>query len=481
MLRGVFFLSFICFSSMAFAGAQFDDMPSKPVLAYVVAKPDGTIINQQNRHLNLAPASTQKLITATAARMHLGGSYRFNTQIETLTEASLKQGTIAQDLRFRLSGAPDFTRKQLWDMLKTLKQSGVKKITGDILINDGRFNGYHWSNGQSWNDLGVCYTSPASAVIINRNCVQGNLSVTKEGATRVFIPAHEPIRVDNSTYALKTWKEMRQSHCALELNRGDTNHYELMGCFVATKDPIPMKFSVNDPVTYFASILAADLKGAGITHTGVIRRESTLEPEGVVLVRQRSATLDSLLKKMLKKSDNLIADVVFKTLGAEYYNQAGSFRSGEAAVKAILKSQAKLDLSDAIMADGSGLSRHNLVTVDQLLQVMQFVYNNDNKLKLLDSLAVSGVDGTLKWRTSLRVDELKGKVRGKTGSLKSVVNMVGVIDTQQGPRLFAYMVSGYNLPPKQARLYKNRLNPIRQFERDFFTELLTLGKTSKNK
>lgn len=478
MVRGIGLL--LCWlSTSVWAGAQFEDMESKPVLAYVVAKPDGTVINQQNRYLNSAPASTQKLITATAAKLFLGGNYRFDTQIETATKATLNQGTLAQDIRFRLSGAPDFTREQLREMLKTLRQSGVNKISGDILINVARFDGYYWSNGQSWNDLGVCYTSPASAVIINRNCVQGNLSVTKQGETRVFIPPHEPIRVENSTYALKTWREMRDRHCGLELHRGDANHYELVGCFVAGKDAIPMKFSVNDPVTYFASILTADLKAVGITHTGQILKESTIEPVGEVLVKQRSATLNNLLKKMLKDSDNLIADVVFKTLGAEYFNQAGSYRNGEAAVKAILKKQAKLDLYDAIMADGSGLSRHNLVTVDQLLQVMHYVYNHDAKLKLLDSLAVSGVDGTLKWRTSLRVDSLKGKVRAKTGSLKSVVNMVGVVETAQGPRLFAYMVSGYNLPPRHAKKYKNKLNPIRQFERDFFTELLTTGQTKK--
>lgn len=479
MVRGVL-ISLCLYSGVSLAGAQFEGMPSKPVLAYVVAKPDGSIVSQSNRDLNLAPASTQKLITATAAQLYLGRDYRFNTQIETLQKGTLKQGVLDQTVRFRLSGAPDFTRQQLRGMLKTLKQSGVNKISGDILINDGRFNGYHWSNGQSWNDLGVCYTSPASAVIINRNCVQGNLSVTKSGETRVFIPAHEPVRIDNSSYALRTYAEKNQQHCELELNRGEANHYELMGCFVATKDPIPMRFSVNDPVTYFASILAADLANSGITHTGVIRRESTLEPEGEVLVRQSSAPLGELLTKMLKKSDNLIADVVFKTLGAEYFNQAGNFRSGQAAVKAILSKQAQLDLSDAIMADGSGLSRHSQVTVDQLLKVMQFVYNNDSKLGLLNSLAISGVDGTLQWRTSLRVDSLKGKVRAKTGSLQSVVNMVGVINTQHGPRLFAYMVSGYNLPPHQARLYKNKLAPIRQFERDFFTELLTTGKTQKN-
>ena len=72
MVRGIGLLLF-WLSASAWAGAQFEDMESKPMLAYVVAKPDGTVINQQNRYLNSAPASTQKLITATAAKLFLGG------------------------------------------------------------------------------------------------------------------------------------------------------------------------------------------------------------------------------------------------------------------------------------------------------------------------------------------------------------------------------------------------------------------------
>ncbi|RJG50419.1 D-alanyl-D-alanine carboxypeptidase/D-alanyl-D-alanine endopeptidase [Motilimonas pumila] len=467
----IFLLALVTSTAQADA---FDGLAAKPHVSYLVTTTNGAIIEQHDMLVRKAPASTQKLLTAVAAKKLLGGNYRFDTQFEVSQKASLKQGSLNQDLRLRMSGAPDFTRTQLRSMLKELKKHGVKRIQGDILINDAKFNGYHWSNGQSWNDLGVCYTSPSSAVILNRNCVQGNLSLGKDGETRLFIPKHEPLRIENTTIAV-TAKEKRAQHCDLELNRGDKNHYQLTGCFVPRQKPTPMKFSINDPVTYFASILAAELKSLGIQHQGSIKREGFEVPEGQVLVKQRSASLDSLLSRMLKRSDNLIADVVFKTIGAVYYQQPGNFRNGGLAVKRVLGS-AGIDLSEAILADGSGLSRHNLITVKQLVDVMAYTFNNDKQLGLINLLAVSGVDGTLQYRRSLAIDSLKGKVKAKTGSLKSVVNMVGVIETEKGPRLFAYLVSGYYLPAKQYKQYRQKLNPIRQFERDFFTQLLKQGK-----
>lgn len=64
---------------------------------------------------------------------------------------------------------------------------------------------------------------------------------------------------------------------------------------------------------------------------------------------------------MLKESDNMIADAVFRTIGREYYGVAGTWRSGADATRAILKQKAGIDLANTIMVDGSGLSRHNLI------------------------------------------------------------------------------------------------------------------------
>ncbi|VEB02738.1 D-alanyl-D-alanine carboxypeptidase [Klebsiella pneumoniae] len=82
---------------------------------------------------------------------------------------------------------------------------------------------------------------------------------------------------------------------------------------------------------------------------------------GTVLATSQSAPLHDLLRIMLKKSDNMIADTVFRTIGHARFGVPGTWRAGSDAVRQILRQQAGVDLGNTIIADGSGLSRHNLI------------------------------------------------------------------------------------------------------------------------
>lgn len=76
---------------------------------------------------------------------------------------------------------------------------------------------------------------------------------------------------------------------------------------------------------------------------------------------------------MLKKSDNMIADTVFRTIGHARFSVPGTWRAGSDAVRQILRQQAGVDLRNTIIADGSGLSRHNLIAPATMMQVLQYI------------------------------------------------------------------------------------------------------------
>jgi D-alanyl-D-alanine carboxypeptidase/D-alanyl-D-alanine-endopeptidase (penicillin-binding protein 4) len=105
-----------------------------------------------------------------------------------------------------------------------------------------------------------------------------------------------------------------------------------------------------------------------------------------------------------------------------------------------------IDLENAYLADGSGLSRHNLMSAELFMSVLNYVYKNDRKLKLLSSFSVAGVDGTLKYHRGVQGALFNGKVIAKTGSMKGVANILGVVNSKQGSRLFVLILNGYNLP-----------------------------------
>ena len=422
------------------------------------------------------PASVQKLLTATTATLYLGNDFRYQTTIKG-DKKRLKDGIYKGDLSLHFSGDPLLTRQHIRQLLQALKHLGINKIEGDFLLDNSAFNGYQWSNGQAWNDLGVCYTSPSSAIIVNRNCVLGNLSLPAEDAkkARLFIPDYEPVEI-TANVDVVTKSERDASFCDLELTRDSHNKYHLWGCMVPRKRAFPLAFAVNDPTRYAQKIVEAELEQVGINVIGQVKVATLDEIKTVAapstLASHLSPSLTVLLKQMMKDSDNLIADSLFKTVGAHYFKQAGNFRNGAKAMKAILKEQG-VDLENAYIADGSGLSRHNLMSAELFMSVMKYVYQQESQLGLLDSFSVAGIDGTLKYHKGVNDKQLKGKIIAKTGSLKGVANLVGIVKSPTGDKLFVLMINGYNQDNSVTRAVIPRVEKasVYLFEKAFFKHI----------
>jgi D-alanyl-D-alanine carboxypeptidase/D-alanyl-D-alanine-endopeptidase (penicillin-binding protein 4) len=447
-------------------------LPKGTQLSYLVLDPAKNILlAESNAEILRTPASLQKLLTATAAKLYLGEKFRYQTTLEG-EKSRIKNNHYQGDIRLRFVGDPTLSRADIKEMLKSFKAQGVKQIRGDFLINAAHFSGYQWSDGQAWNDLGVCYTSPSNAIIVNRNCVLGNLSVPASDAktARLFIPSYEPVEI-SSDVDVVTSAQRDEQFCGLKVTRNSHNNYHLWGCMVPKNRPFGLAFSVNDPFAYARQIIKSELKNVGIKLNGKVKLERVNKTEQAtqVLVKHQSPLLGKLLEIMLKDSDNLIADSLFKTLGAAYFQQEGNFRNGAKALKLILQAHG-VDLENAYLADGSGLSRHNLMSARLFMTVLKYVYQNDAKLKLLDSFSIAGLDGTLQYHQGVAGPLLKGNIIAKTGSMKGVANLLGIVKTAQGERLFALVINGYNWP--ETALTKATKSPVVMFEQAFFEKII---------
>jgi len=447
-------------------------LPKGTQLSYLVFDPaNNRLLAESHAEILRTPASLQKLLTATAAKLYLGENFRYQTTLEG-SKSHIKNNAYQGDVRLRFVGDPTLSRADLKEMLRSFKALGVKRISGDLLINADHFSGYQWSDGQAWNDLGVCYTSPSNAIIVNRNCVLGNLSLSSPNAkkARLFIPSYEPVEI-SSDVDVVTSAQRDAQFCALEVTRNSQNRYHLWGCMVPRNRPFGLAFAINDPFAYASQIIESELKNAGIQLKGKVKLEQVKQAREAaqVLVKHQSPPLEKLLQIMLKDSDNLIADSLFKTLGAAYFQTGGNFRNGAEALKSILHAQG-VDLENAYLADGSGLSRHNLMSAELFMTVLKYVYQNDAKLNLLDSFSIAGVDGTLRYHKGVAGALLKGNVVAKTGSMKGVANLLGIVKIAHGERLFALMVNGYNLP--ETDLTKAVKSPLVIFEQAFFETIM---------
>ena len=258
-------------------------------------------------------------------------------------------------------------------------------------------------------------------------------------------------------------------YCELDVVPGDLNRFTLTGCLPQRSEPLPLAFAVQDGASYAGAILKDELKQAGITWSGTLLRQTQVNEPGTVVASKQSAPVHDLLKIMLKKSDNMIADTVFRMIGHARFNVPGTWRAGSDAVRQILRQQAGVDIGNTIIADGSGLSRHNLIAPATMMQVLQYIAQHDNELNFISMLPLAGYDGSLQYRAGLHQAGVDGKVSAKTGSLQGVYNLAGFITTASGQRMaFVQYLSGYAVEPADQR---NRRIPLVRFESRLYKDI----------
>ncbi|GGB63215.1 D-alanyl-D-alanine carboxypeptidase/D-alanyl-D-alanine endopeptidase [Shewanella inventionis] len=403
----------------------------------------------------MQPASIQKLLTALAATKQLGPDFYYQTQLSTyhptpLTKQMISNGVYGGDIYVEFSGDPTLTYQNLFQLLTSLRDLGIKKIDGQVVLvsdQDSQLQAPGWV----WDDLGICYAAPISPFIIDKNCVYGRLSTKGYNKTaQITLMGKRPIDISNDAYFINPTVAQSQHKaapagsvytqansqpaCQLTLNRFDNNRYHLTGCHVGAKS-LPLAIAITHPALYAQNIVAKQLTTLGIQHNApmVLSRHQIKPASGQrqLIASHQSVPLTALLSTMLLKSDNLIADSLLKKLGESYYQSPSDFARSSQAMKAILYSLG-IDLAGANIADGSGLSRYNLLSAHQVLNVLTTVYQHPEYHFLLDTLPESGVSGTLRYKRYFNKSPLKNHVFAKTGSMLGVANLAGKVKASNG-------------------------------------------------
>ncbi|MEB5921840.1 serine-type D-Ala-D-Ala carboxypeptidase [Franconibacter daqui] len=446
-----------------------NQLPAGANLALMVQKIGASApqIDYHSQQMAL-PASTQKVITALAALLQLGPDYRFTTTLESRGEVD--SGVLKGDLIARFDGDPTFKRQDLRNMVAALKRAGIQKIEGNVLIDTSVFASHDKAPGWPWNDMTQCFSAPPAAAIVDRNCFSVSLYSAPKANDLAFIriASYYPVTMFSQVRTLPRGSSDAQ-YCELDVVPGDLNRYTLTGCMVQRADPLPLAFAIQDGASYAGAILKAELKEADISYSGTLLRQTLANQPGTVLASKQSAPLHDLLRIMLKKSDNMIADTVFRTIGRNFYGVQGTWRAGADAVRQILRQKAGVDLGNSIVVDGSGLSRHNLISPATMMQALQYIAQNDSQLNFISMLPLAGHDGSLQYRAGLHEAGVDGKVSAKTGSLQGVYNLAGFITTASGQRMaFIQYLSGYAVEPADQR---TRRVPLARFESRLYRDI----------
>ncbi|RKF20206.1 D-alanyl-D-alanine carboxypeptidase/D-alanyl-D-alanine-endopeptidase [Alginatibacterium sediminis] len=421
---------------------------------------------QINDDIMMMPASVQKLITATAAAHVLGPNFRFVTRLDVY-----KNDKGGLNARLALNGDPTLKMSDVLQMFESARDQGLSDF--DVLELDvSSFNGHQRGGGQVWNDLGKCFASPISAFNLSEHCIRGNIKPGAIGQPAISsVSDPELLKLDSNVVTVKS-----TALCSLDLSVVGSNHFRLDGCLKNTVEQIPLSFSTNDPQSWFMSKLVRGFKHSQMSWPKKVDilnwPNKTQMGKAQWRFKHQSSSLKTLMPLVLRNSDNRIADSLFVQVGLHKKGVA-SFSTGTRAVNGIMEDLG-LNASRLQLRDGSGLSRENLVSANFVFQLLQTIRDRKNLQWLIQTMPVSGESGTLRNRSSVKSEPLKGLVVAKTGYINGVRNLAGYLHVQRQWVPFVSLSNGAVLSAQESRAVRSRkiMHPHYQWEQQQLLELL---------
>lgn len=394
----------------------------------------GELLAAQNDRRPLNPASNAKLFTAAAALSQLHGGYRFETGLYGET-----QGATVVKLVLRGGGDPSLTTRDLWEMVQDLRDHGVRRVEGDIFVDQHFFddNVVPPAFEQQPNEW-ASFRAPVSALALNENTV--TMTVRPTAVDSPAAVAFDPPGFVDADGVVKTAAEGHPENVRLDLLPNGYRMLAHVGGFVGEHDrAVSFVRRVDNPTLLAGYALRALLVASGVAFSGDVKPGG--EQAKTLLVLHRSRPLSSLLYELGKSSDNFYAEMVMKTLGAERQGRPGKSSDGADVVARYLKEVGALE-EGTVIKNGSGLYDANRVTPLATVKLLRAAYRDPAIApEYVAQLAVGGVDGTL----HKRFRELREKrlLRAKTGTLEATVALSGYVlpPPGRGPIAFSILVN----------------------------------------
>ena len=388
------------------------------------------------------PASTTKLLTTAAALRQLGADYRIRTSVYG------KDGI----LRVVGRGDPSLTDVQLKDLAQQLKRQGIRQLQ-QLIVQDDYFQGPILNANWEWEDVQSDYGAPVNSLILNQNILSLTLWPQASGQPLKY-RWHNPLaalqwQIENNAV---TGSAKSPNSLKIDAVLGKP-FWQIRGQLSADSEPEQVDLPVRDPAENFLQNFrfALESEGISIAQAMVSSGKQTInEPE---LAAVESPPMSQLIADTNQPSNNLYAEALLRTIGATQNDAENqtllTAEKGLAALKLSL-TDLGVDPQSYAIADGSGLSRRNLISPEALVQLLRGMANSPQAEIYRASLPIAGISGTLKNR--FKDTPAQGIVQAKTGTMTGVNSLSGYVDTPNYEKLvFSLIANQSDLPARRMR------------------------------
>lgn len=383
-----------------------------------VADDDGNMIYARNERTLLTPASNRKLFAAATVASCEGLDRRIPTELWRDGDDIILRGGGDPSLGGRWAFDRDAVFAPFIDAIRARGIAEVRDVIADVSLFDRVTIPGSWKVG----NLGSDYAVPVDALAYNENVV----GVMVDRCSKPVIATDPPFIPATTSVACGGGETLvssdRNNAVVIAGNMGE--HFQSLA-------------GIGDPALYAAQALRDALIHAGITVRGAAIVSVT--PRGW---RERIAIVESpplwqLLSVVLKPSQNLYAEMLFKGLSADTA-QPASYQASEEIERRFLTTEAGIPSGDFHFVDGCGLSPDDLVTPRAIVALLRWMNEPSRRGVWSMMMAQPGEEGTL----HRRLLPLANRLHGKTGSINGVNALSGIIEGPSGThRYFAIIIN----------------------------------------
>lgn len=385
----------------------------------------GEVVYEKNSKRYFMPGSSLKFISLVSFLEHFGSDYKFTSRV-------LKSG----DDYYIDIHHPNFSDKDLKLMLVKIAEDTGSQVKGNIYIIDNEFTVSPVMREKTVSDTMYCNGSLITKVHINKNCAKLDVRPGKVGQSIVIKSDKDfPYIIENNAKTIDKNK-LDRLYVSIENNK-----YVINGTLSKAYGLLPIGAVTTENFSNIIYYIKKGLTLKGVNIRGKVTQGKL--PKKMKEIYSLSINYQDAADRAMKISDNYMTDYFL----AEYATQSKftEWRRAILSLKHLIAKKFGVDLRKSEIHDASGISRRNLLTVNQISDFLSAVSKSENFEIVKSLMACPGDECTLRERFKGVKD-----LYTKTGTLRHVSSLMGYFKDRKGDQhSFVIMANNfydYNQP-----------------------------------
>lgn len=402
-------------------------VPAQHLSFLVLDAATNETIAELNADTPRSPASTIKVLTTFAALDLLGPAYTWQTH--AYVDGELDGSALEGDLILVGEGDPFMTGERWWAFVQSLRERGLQRVDGDIVVDNTYFSPPDQSRADFDGQAFRPYNVLPDALMVNFQTARFTISAqSPREPAQIFVhPRPANLRIENRL-------RVEPGHCrpnrrvAFDTVPDAPNTLIVDGVLTAGCRDYRTTLAIMTAPDHAYGTFRTLWTESGGTIAGGLRVQKR-PPDARHLLSFDSLSLGEIIRLVNKYSNNVMTRSLLLTLGANQFGPPGTQESGSNAVRAWLLDK-DIDVRDFVLENGSGLSRSERATARSLVAVLDAAWHSPFMPEFAASLPIAAIDGTI--RDRFRSPAMEGRLRLKTGRIDHVNALAGFVHATSG-------------------------------------------------